>query len=381
MDRLKRIFVFAGEPSGDLHGSHLVRAMREKSPYLSFQGVSGPRMRKEGIDGPLKMEDFEVMGISDVVRSLPRLYRHFRCICNTILYQSPDIVVLIDYPGFNLRLAQTLRKRGYCGKIVQYISPSVWAWGKHRIEIMAKALDLLLTIYPFEAACFSATQLSVEYVGSPIKEYMARYRYQDNWKQILGIPHDRTLISLFPGSRQGEIVRNLPVILETVQLLKKSHPQLIFGISCADITVKRLIEQAHEDIFLVPPDYTYELMRDSHCAIAKSGTVTLELALHGTPTVVIYKLSVLNRWYAQHIAKVNLPHYCIVNILAGKQVFPELIANGLSAPNLYRHFKQLLVEGVERDECIKSCRELSKELGTTDAHLRAAQAVLSLASC
>lgn len=384
----KHIFMFAGEPSGDLHGSRLTRILKEKSSEISVEGVAGPKMRQEGVYGPLTMEDFEVMGFTDVLRAFPKLYSHFYCIRDTIIKSIPDAVVLIDYPGFNLRLAKSLRAKGFQGKIIHYISPSVWAWGKHRIVGMEKTLDLLLTIYPFEAAHFSKTTLNVNYVGSPLQEYISRHSYDAQWQKKLGIPHSKQLVALFPGSRKGEIARNLPIILEAASTLKENNPEVIFGISCFNYATQQFLDEHLEQfpilknaLYRIPKDYTYELMKDSRCAIAKSGTVTLELALHQCPTVVVYKLSLMNRFYAQYLLKVNLPFYCIVNILAQKEVFPELIENGLTPQNLYEQTQSLLRDGTKRETCLETCREIDKSLGTNDANTKAAEAILRVIQC
>lgn len=384
----KHLFIFAGEPSGDLHGSRLARILKEKSSLITIEGVAGPKMRLEGVSGPLTMEDFEVMGFSDVIRAFPKLYRHFYFIRDSILNSLPDAVVLIDYPGFNLRLAKALRLQGFQGKIIHYISPSVWAWGKHRIIEMEKNLNLLLTIYPFEATYFAHTKLQVDYVGSPLQEYLSQHSYQNEWQQKIGLPASKHLIALFPGSRKAEVSRNLPIILEAAVLLKQDHPEMIFGISCFNQETKRFLEEnldrypaLKDSLFKIPKDYTYELMRDSRCAIAKSGTVTLELALHHCPTVVVYKLSFINRLYAQYLLKVNLPYYCIVNILAQKEVFPELIEKGLNAFNLYRQVQSLIADGPLREACIRDCQKINASLGTNNANTKAAESIMKVISC
>ncbi len=368
----KRLFIFAGEKSGDLHGSHLIEALKHKHPSLFIEGVAGPKMRLHAISGPLTMEDFEVMGFSDVIRALPKLYSHFYKIRDHILATSPDVTLLIDYPGFNMRLAKALRQKGYRGKIVQYISPTVWAWGKHRIDELVKTLDLLLTIYPFEASYFTHTKLNVAYVGNPLTEYLSNYRYDEAWQEKIALPKTEQLIALFPGSRESEIKRNLPVMLEAAAMIKEKHPEALFAISCAHQHTQqffneisgKLPSQLHSAIFFVPREFTYELMRDSRTAIAKSGTVTLELALHRRPTVVIYMLTWLNRLYAQFVLKLNLPHYCIVNILAKHDVFPELIESGLTAHNLFNHFQTLNDNTPARQACQKTCAELHHILQT-----------------
>ncbi|EFB42376.1 MULTISPECIES: lipid-A-disaccharide synthase [Parachlamydia] len=361
----KSIFLFAGEQSGDLHGQNLLQHLQQKLPDYTFSGVGGPLMRPFFTSSVLRMEDFEVMGFSDVLRSLPKLTRQFYQVRNAILDTLPEAVILIDYPGFNLRLAKALRKKGYKGKIVQYICPSVWAWGKGRIEHMANTLDLLLSIVPFEKQLFSHTPLRVEYIGNPLLTSIQSYSYHQDWMELLGIKPANQLIALFPGSRKGEIQRNLPIQLKAAQLMKREDRT--FAISCAHPEIipvmQSILEETdlklHQDVFLVPKAYTYELMKDSHAAIAKSGTVTLELALHQRPSTVIYQLTALNRFIAKYILRLNLPYYSIANILAQKQLFPELIATGLTPKNVHAKMEDLAdPESNNRQTCIQQCQDL-----------------------
>ncbi len=384
----QNLFVFAGEPSGDLHGANLLKALRKQLPMLEISGVGGKDMRAEGIHSVLHMEDFEVMGFTDVLLSFPKLFKQFYHIRDHILAQQPAGVILIDYPGFNLRLSAALRKKGYQGKLIQYISPTVWAWGKHRIDQMAANLDLLLLIYPFEKAYFAGSLLNAQYVGHPLGEILQKHSYHPTWKETVGIPTSADLIAIFPGSRKSEIRRHLPLMMQSAQMLKNRHPNLRFAVSCAQDSVASILQQEiqrtslrlQEDVFLVPKSFSYELMRDSHTAMAKSGTVTLELALHNRPTAVIYNLSCLNRLFAKYFLKLNLPYYCIVNILAGKQVYPELIAQGLSSQNLFTQMSHLYA-GDERMACMEGCKQMQAILQKQNASDSAAILIKDLLSC
>jgi lipid-A-disaccharide synthase len=379
-----QIFFFAGEPSGDLHGSYLLKALKKQSSSLEFFGVGGPLMRKEGIQTILPMEKFQVMGFTDVLCALPSLCQSFFHVRNAILTSKPKAVVLIDYPGFNLRLAASLRKKSYTGKIIQYISPTVWAWDKKRIYTMARSLDGLLTIYPFEPACYKETSLSVRYIGNPLKEYIDQYAYDPHWSKNLGIPADTNLIALFPGSRIGEVLRNFYLQLKAVERLHQEDPSIYAAVSCASDAIAETIRkmaaqsslQEGKNLFLIPLKYTYELMKGCRTAVAKSGTVTLELALHKKPTVVVYKLTKLNRLIAAYLLKLNMPYYCIVNILRGKQVFPELMELGLSEDNVYRYLKALHTPGTARDRCEAGCEEVCKIIGLPEASSHAAHALM-----
>jgi len=382
MKKNKKIFMFAGEPSGDLHGSHLIHALKKLDSDYTIEAVAGPLMRNEKINVFMQMEEFAVMGFSDVILSLPSLIRKFYKIRNHILNFKPDVVILIDYPGFNLRLATHLRKKGFTGKIIQYICPTVWAWGKNRIQKMNESLDLLLTIYPFEKDHFSNLPLQVEYVGHPISQTIQNHGYTSFESEA-----NDYLIALFPGSREGEIKRNLNKILISAIKLKELEPKAKFAISIANDKVEPLIHEiinssalSKDNFYLVPKNKTYELMRACRTAIAKSGTVTLELALHKKPTVVVYELSILNRFIAKYIMRVNLPYYCIVNILTGKETFPELIKNGFTTGNLSKHLIELSQDSEKRTDCIEECEKIRTLLQGSDAHEKAALSISKLLS-
>lgn len=362
-----QIFIFAGESSADMHGGKLISALQKELP-ASFFGVGGPEMCSQDFQAIYHTEDFSVMGFSDVLRSLPRLIKQFRHLRRVILEHSPKVVIFIDSPSFSLRMAKSLRQRGYKGKIVQYTCPSVWAYGKERIKALEAHFDLLLTIYPFEVDYFQHSSLPTKYVGNPLKERIQEHHYTE-------IKQSKSpLLALFPGSRPGEILRNLPQQLEAYKILLKNGHEIDGAISCSHVHLLPLIEKAihdaglkKENFILIPKELTYDLMRYSKAAIAKSGTVTLELALHSCPTVVIYGLTWLNRMMAKHILRLNLPFYCIVNILAGKKVFPELIAEKVTAQSLYQSIERLLNDDSARQTCIAECQSINQLLGPQKA--------------
>ncbi len=367
------LFIFAGEASGDLHGEKILEALQQQAPGLKIAGVGGPKMRAAGMQCIMPMENFQVMGFIDVFFALPKLIRQFYTIANTVLKLQPQGVLFIDYPGFNLRLARYLRKKGYTGKLCHYICPSVWAWGKGRIPKMAETLDLLLTLFPFEAEHFAHTSLSVEHVGHPLVQRLKETTYQ-----LLPTPEGKTLVAIFPGSRSKEIQRNLPLILKVIKKIKGAHPHLFFAISAKfpeDIQALIDKEGLSEHCVLVPPEKTYDLMHAAAFAIAKSGTVTLELALHGVPTVVTYGISPLDLFLAKDILRIRLPHYCIVNIVAGKTVFQELIGPNISEVSLHKAFEDLLAH---REACVKDLKAFTALLDTKEASTAAAGELLKL---
>lgn len=356
------LFVATGEMSGDLHGARLIEELLTLRPDLKIGAVAGPKMRKLPIREFFPMENLRVMGFIDVLLALPNIIRQFIAIRNKILELSPKAVVLIDYPGFHLRMERSLRKKGYQGKLIHYICPTVWAWGKKRIPLMAKNLDLLLTLFPFEKECFADTKLPVQYVGHPLAQAVAQFKPSGKFQgKILG---------LFPGSRKTEIDRNLPLQLQVARRLRELDPSLQIAIS------KTQFELNVPDAMIVELEDHYEMMRSCHLAIATSGTVTLELALHGTPTVVNFAIKPLDLFLAQKIFKINLPFYCMANIVVNKAVFPELFGPNLTEQNLYFWAHTLWTSEAARKKCIDGCAEVRDSLGEKKAAHEAAVAIL-----
>lgn len=362
------LFVFAGEVSGDLYGKELVKSLKQKNGSLQIFGVTGPLMRQEGVQTLLEMEEFQVMGFFDVIFHLPSLIKKFFFLRKEVLKKNPKIALFIDYPGFSLRLEKSLRKKGYKGKIIHAIAPTVWAWGRKRIFLLEKNVHLLLTLFPFEKEFFSKTSLRVEYVGHPLEKKIAPPQ-KKNTKNFIGI---------FPGSRKKEIERNLPFQLDAIEHLFHKDPSLSFYISIAHQDFFPLISSlAHRSKSLLKDHLHYisfekreEMMGKTLFAIAKSGTITLELALHEVPTIVIYAIKPWDLFLARYLLRINLPHYCIVNILMKKRIFPELYGPDLTKKNLTswaeKFFEQKTILAKAIEECKKIRFHLTKEHAPQD---------------
>lgn len=349
--------------SGDLHGAKLIEELLAIRPDLKIGAVCGPQMRKLPIQEFFPMESLRVMGFLDVLPSLPKLVRQFFRIRNKILELNPKAVVFIDYPGFHLRMEKSLKKKGFLGKLIHFICPTVWAWGQKRIPLMAQNLDLLLTLFPFEKSCFSHTNLKVEYVGHPlalpISQFQPSHKFQGK------------IIGIFPGSRKTEIDRNLSLQLKVARRLRALDPSLQIAIS------KTQFEFDIPDALIVRSEDNYELMRSCHLAIATSGTVTLELALHQIPTVVCFAIRPLDLFIAQKIFHIDLPFYALPNIVANSEVFPELFGPNLTEAALFSLAKKLLYDEEARIKSLEGCQKVKKILGLKNASQEAAKAILS----
>lgn len=364
-------FLFAGEHSGDLHASALMHAMRKVEPDIVFSGVGGPLMQRAGLSPLLPFEEFQLFGVMEILPRLPRLWKRFYFTVDWIMRNRPDSVILVDYPGWNLRLGAALRKAGYKGHITYYIAPTVWAWGKGRIAKLEQFADLLLLIFPFEETYFVNSPFSTCFVGHPLLDRIKQEPHQEEWQAACGIPKAVRSLALFPGSRRSEIDRLFPRILEVARQLREKDPELQVMISLADESLRAPIQnylsqaKLQDDPFFVfvPSAFRYAMMRSADSALAKSGTVTLELALHQVPTAVVYDLSYANRWIARYIMRLKLPFYCIVNILAGKQIYPEWIQEPFKPSIVAQELEALQRQGPRRETIIQACHEIRKQLG------------------
>lgn len=362
------LFLIAGEQSGDQLGAELISALKRESMSLTLRGVGGEKMCAAGLLPLFPMEKLQTMGFTGVLKAAPRLLRLFNKLKKRILQESPRIVIFIDYPDFNMRLAKALRKAGYKGKLIHYVCPSVWAWRKSRIKDLVRSLDHLLCILPFEKKYFEKTSLPVTYIGHPLVKAVKEHRYDPSWNK-----EKAQYLSIFPGSRAHEITLNLSLQL---QALKSVSSPLPLAISVArpklELLILSIVEKSGLTATLVPNHLRYELMRDSAASLATSGTVTLELGLHHVPTVVTYLISPGNYYLGRYLFRILLPYYCLVNIICKKELFPEFIHRKLDAKKIAK----ALQERIDNQSYYqKRCLELHENLQDNDASTAAAQII------
>ncbi|SDU17183.1 lipid-A-disaccharide synthase [Verrucomicrobium sp. GAS474] len=371
------VFLIAGEPSGDGHGAELVNALRRFRPDLRCIGTGGPRMRAAGQEQLFDLTDHAVVGFVEVLKHYPTLRDLFGRLLALAKEEQPDAVVFIDYPGFNLRFAKALRKIKAlkATKLVYYISPQVWAWKSGRAKTMAKILDLLLVIFPFEKDWFAerVPKLRTEWVGHPIWD-----RIQPKGEET-GNRIERR-VALLPGSREGEIRKHLPILIETARDLMGRHPNLRFVWMSPDLERQRLgqrilLECGGGDI-PIESYVGYQLSHLSRCdlALLASGTVSLECACMDVPQIVFYKVNPLTYFIGRMVVKV--PYVSMVNVLADREVVPEFIQSDLSPALLSARASELLKDAVQQEEMRKGMRRVVERLGKAGASVRAAEAVL-----
>lgn len=363
------LFIFAGELSGDVLGAELIHSLIALKPNLKIAAVSGPQMRRHAITTILPMEKFNVMGFLDVFKMLPRLIKNFFYIKKYLLQTTPKACVFIDYQEFSLQMTKALKKKGFQNPLIQYVCPSVWAWKKGRIKPMSKSLNLLLCLFPFEPICFENTPLKAKFIGHPLSK-----KKSDDC-EVLPL-YEKPILSIFPGSRKQEILKNLPLQLECA--VESGYENYAIVISCAHPKLLPLIEKERlkYPLHQIYIEKNKKLIENSRVAIATSGTVTLELAFAKIPTVVTYSISPIDCFLAKQVLKINLPHYCIANYTANTRIFPELYGPSFNKQNLKSALESLLFSKEEYDLCSSRCDLVRTALDRPDPSLEAAKLVI-----
>ncbi|MEM1080461.1 MAG: lipid-A-disaccharide synthase [Pseudomonadota bacterium] len=331
------ITLSAGESSGDHLGAALAMALGRLQPNSTLKGLVGPAMLQAGVEPLASMDQLNVMGLTEVVRHLPRLVRFRRELSDQILSGHSRLFVGIDAPDFNLGLARTLRRQGL--PTAQLVSPSIWAWRSYRVRKIARSVDLLMTLFPFEAQYYQATDLTVRYIGHPLADDIQRVPDRAAARVALGLAMDRPIVALLPGSRTGELQRHAQLIIDTARALRQAQPDLTLCLLLADEQHARWFEplQSSDHASLrirTLMGQTRLGLAAADCAVAASGTVTLEALLSKTPMTIFYKVNRSTFWLARQL--VRSPWVGLPNILANQLLVPERLQEDASAELLCR---------------------------------------------
>jgi lipid-A-disaccharide synthase len=366
------LYFVAGEASGDEHGAALMRSLRELAPDLEFHGRGGPLMKQIAGDAFTNWSDAAaVVGLWEVVKRYGYFREQFEGTLRQIAAINPEAVVLIDYPGFNLRLARALRKRSPRLKIMYYISPQVWAWNRGRIRQMARFLDLMLCIFPFEAELYNQSGLRTIFVGHPMVENLARRR--------TGETRDSNLVGLFPGSRSREVKKIFPVMLRTAARIIEERPEIRFEVAAASPALagemQRVLARSSlgERMRLVTGDAS-GLMQRAFAAMVASGTATLESAYFRLPFVLVYRVSWPTYFAARLVMRTR--YLGMPNVLADREIVPEFLQHEARPEAISRSVLQLMNEPAVREQMISDFDAVVEKLGESGASAKAARAIL-----
>jgi lipid-A-disaccharide synthase len=352
------IFISAGEASGEHYGALLIDELKRRLAAVgqtaSFFGMGGDRMAAAGLERVVRSEDMAVMGITEVVRHLPRIYREFRKLKAAIQERRPSVAVLIDFPDIHFKLAKELHGLGI--PVIFFVSPQLWAWKKHRIELVRKYVTRMLVIFPFEEAFYRERGIEAKFVGHPLADLAPASITREQFAIESGLNAESTWIGLLPGSRSREIRANLPEMLEAGWELAERYPKRDFEFvlplaptidATQEAAVRAVVEEQAGGLYI-------RLVRDARAAllharasVVASGTATVEAALIGNPFVVVYRLSPLSWAIARRVVKV--PHVAMANLIARKRVAPELLQDEFTATNIVRELERLLPDGPARE--------------------------------
>jgi lipid-A-disaccharide synthase len=386
MDKRKYSFlVVAGEASGDLHAAKLVRALNALDPSveMAFFGCSGPQMRDAGVDQVVAADDLSIIGLPEIGRALPMFWSAFQKLKAAAVSRKADAAILVDFPDFNLKLAKALKKKGI--KVFYYISPQLWAWRRYRIGTIRKYVDLLISILPFEKQWYAERGVEhVEYVGSPLAMEVHSDSPKEEFCALNGLDATQPIIALLPGSRHKEIVKILPVMLETAAYMATQNPHMQFIIALASLRnageVDHALSEAKQRGITLPVKLiaikgeTFDILNASNAAAVASGTATLETAIIGTPMAIVYKTTTLN--YTLLRPLIDVKHFGLINLIAEKRVVKELIQHDFTpralADELFRLMRPDINSAVRAE-----LAEAVDKLGHGGASKRAAEAIVA----
>ncbi len=366
------VFISAGEQSGDMHASSLMKELNRLSETpLSFSGLGGEMMKAEGLEPMYHVKDLATVGFVDVLKKYSFFKKAIRDASDFIRLNSPEVVILVDYPGFNLRLAEEIRSF-YKKKIIYYISPQLWAWHEKRVFKIKKYIDLMLVVFPFEVDFYSRYDVYAEFTGHPLVKRIDEYISSHPVK-----PRDKKTITILPGSRKDEVKNHMPVLIQTIKEIRKNIDVSI------NISIAPGLESAFNDFreelkdCNLTGEKTYDLILNSDLVLAKAGTSTMECALLGTPYLIFYKTFPLNYYLLKPVVKID--KLGIVNILLGESVIKEFIQNDFTAGNLCSEALKLLRDIQYREVMIENFRKVKNILGSKDASTEAAKLIINTA--
>jgi lipid-A-disaccharide synthase len=374
---IKKVAIIAGEASGDLHGSNLVKAIQNIDPLTQFYGIGGEKLKEAGVKIIADSSDMAVVGLTEVLSKLGFILSVRRKFKQSLYDENPDLLILIDYPDFNLPLAKVAKKFGI--KVFYYISPQVWAWRKKRIYAIARYVDRMAVILPFETSIYDEVNLDVHFVGHPLLDVVKRKLSRDDALREFGLKASGTIIGILPGSRENEVAKLLPEMLKAAHILKEKISPVQFVLPLAD-TLKQefilnILNQYSVDVTVVENN-VYDVIGLSDIVMVASGTATLETALLEIPMVIVYKVSPLSYFMGRII--INVDHIGMVNIIAGKKIVPEFIQNDATSDNIANEIYDILLNIPRMDTIKGDLSQIREKLGSPGAADRAAELAYEL---
>ena len=365
-----KYYIIAGEASGDLHASNLVAEIKKKDKKAEFRGCGGDLMKAQGVDLLKHYRTMAYMGFVEVAVNLRKVLGNIAQCKKDILEYQPDAVILVDYPGFNFRIADFAHDKGF--KVLYYISPQLWAWKRRRVKKVKRSVDKMLVILPFEEEFYKQYGVDVTYVGNPLLDELAKFGTANRsiFLRRNSLGEKREIIALLPGSRYQEVKRVLPVMLKAASHFP-DYQFVVAGVSSLDKSLYKKV-LGNSDVFLIE-NQTYELLQNSSAAVVTSGTATLETALLTVPEVVCYKATGFSYFLAKWMIKVKF--ISLVNLVMDKEVVKELIQGEMTEENIVKELELLLHNSKRQRKLLEDYEELKDRLGSAGASEKAAEVI------
>jgi len=373
----KKVMIVAGEASGDMYGARVVEEAHRLDSSVRFFGIGGVAMRRVGVETLVDSKEMAVMGLFEVISHFGVIYRAFKLLKSRLLNEKPDLLILIDYPGFNLRLAAVAKRAGI--KVLYYITPQVWAWHSSRAKKIARLVDHAAVILPFEAPFFERVGLPVTFVGHPLLEMALPSMSKEAAQHEFGLEQKRRTVGLFPGSRKREIDSLLSVMLESAKLLQERFPDLQFILPLAASVDREVVDLKVSEsgvAVTVVEGKNYDVMQTCDAIIAASGTVTMEIALFGVPMVIVYKASPLT--FAIGMRLLNVDHVGICNIVAGERIVPELLQDDAEPLKIAAELARMLADSQYAESIRRKLLSVRSLLGDSGASQRVARLAMDI---
>lgn len=369
----KKILIIAGEESGELHGSSLMRELKNIDPELKFYGIGGDRMIANGLMNLFHIKAMAFMGFAEVVKHLPFIRSVQRTLLRLVKKENIKYAILIDYPGFNLNFAKKLKRQNV--KILYYISPQLWAWGKNRVRKIKKLVNKLIVVFPFEKNFYKNYGVDVEFAGHPLLEILGNYSFmnKDELYSYYNLESGKEIILIMPGSRNSEIKKILPTCIDAVEKIRQKLNINVVVACSPNIEEKIVYEIIGERKAVVIKNRTYDLMKHAKFGIIKSGTSTLEASLLSLPFVVVYSTSKMTYTIGKFL--VNVENIAMPNIIAGKQIVKEFIQNEFTVGNISSYCIDLITDENKLGEIRNNLSEIKSKLGEAGASKRAAEII------
>lgn len=377
LSKQKCVMIIAGEASGDLHGSRLVAAMRERNSDLFFCGIGGQALRDAGVKIIVDASQLSVVGISEVFSKMPGLFRGMSVAKKLLKILKPDLLIIIDFPDFNLHIAGAAKKIGI--SVLYYISPQIWAWRPNRVKKIRKVVDRVAVILPFEEKIFKKHQIQATFVGHPLLD---THLFLEG-SSVAKNTEDMPVVGFLPGSRDREIVKLLPVMLKSARILLERDKNIKFIVSVAPSIKRKFVETIVEEHrgeydFEIVSDTVENVLKRCRLAVVASGTVTLEAAIFGIPMIIIYKVSLLTYWLGKMLVRSRVKNFGLVNLIAGREISPELLQSEVSSKKIANMVFKMLNDASGLEKTRNELLGIKDMLGGAGASKRVADIALNM---